>query len=795
MEKPAKQSRTRSSFTEAPGRWWKNVIVPAVPVLACFLGGATEKWSEGIIVALLGLILLVDPPRGSLGLVLNLILLGLLGFAATAFLPERWFFQPAWRIALVNDFGLKLPGSLSAQPWITLGCFLSFLAGLSWLYYMSTVELELRDVRQQLRFFTGGIILLAALCVILHAANTTLPFWHNFRGFGPFPNRNQTANLFGLTAIILLACAQDDIRHGRKRWIAWLFGLGIIIAAIILNFSRAGILLLVAGSALWLGVFALRKGSTTRIGVGVSVILILLTVMLLFGGQTFERFHLRAGDSGGASPELRLAIFRDTLQLIRASPWCGIGLGNFDEVFAIFRDASLTGSRSLHPESDWLWLWSEAGWPALVLTIAALVLLLRRVFPLQEGTNQRFRVAALIAAVLFALHGVVDVSGHRVGTIFAGIFLLGLALRRPMQLRSSFATALTFRFVGILLLAAGTTWAIATRYEMPLAGSVGVANEKRLASVANQGGNFSETIERTTRALQWAPLSWQLYFLRALGEVGAKLPAAAAIDDFRRARFLEPNAYEVPFEEGQAWLVRNPLLTITAWREALRRVQLQRLEIYGHMLALSRQFSPKVHRGLEELGMAQHDLALSYFERASGEEFARALHLFLEHDPTLETFSNAEKIKFFQFWAERGDADELMRTVATHPEWMPFAWGEIAKYHAKKNDFRAAVGLVQQYAERPRLPQTAAGSSIDQLRQALHANPDSYAIGYQLFHEQMEEGKIDEALVTARHFTEQPNCPGYFYFLETEACAGKENWEPAWRAWEKFQKAGQIAGK
>ena len=199
--------------------------VPTLPVLACFLGGATEKWSEGIVVALLGLILLVDPPGFSLGRNLNLILLATVACAATAFLPATWFSQPAWRLVLQNDFNIVLGSTLSPQPWISLGCFVSFLAGLSWLYYVSALDLELREVRQQLRRFATGIVLLAALCDLLYSAHTALPFWHNQRGFGPFPNRNQTANLFGLTAVVILACGQDDIRHSREtldRLAAWL---------------------------------------------------------------------------------------------------------------------------------------------------------------------------------------------------------------------------------------------------------------------------------------------------------------------------------------------------------------------------------------------------------------------------------------------------------------------------------------------------------------------------------------------------------------------------------------------
>lgn len=784
-----KRTRIRSGFTAAPARWWRNIAIPTLPVLACFLGGATEKWAEGIIVALLGLILLADPPRHSLGRVLNIILLAVVACAATAFLPESWFLRPAWRLVVANDFGITLPGTLSPQPWITLGCFVSFLAGLSWLYYVSALDLDLREVRQQLRLFAAGIVLLAALCLALYYAQTALPFWHNQRGFGPFPNRNQTANLFGLTAIVILACGQDDIRHGRKRWIAWLLGLAVIVTAIILNFSRAGIVILVAGSALWLGAFILRKGSAARIALGLSVLLILLTVMLVFGGQTFERFNLRAGEGGDMATDLRWAIFRDALQLIRASPWFGIGLGNFDEVFAIFRDASLTSARTIHPESDWFWLWVEVGWPVILLAIAGLAILVRRVFPLQEGTNQRVRLAALIAAFLFALHGLVDVSGHRVGTAFSGIFFLGMALLRPGQLVATAWLPRIFRLTGLLLLTFGIAWVLATRYEMALPGGVGVENEMRQAAAASQGRNFSETIQRTTRALEWAPLKWQLYFSRAVGKVGAKQPPGEALDDFRRARFLEPNVYEVPYQEGIVWLAREPAFAITAWREALRRVGMQRLEVYGHMLALASQHSPEVRQGLEEIGMAHHDLALIYLQGAAGEGFMTALHRLLEQDPNLKMFSSEERVKFFSLWAERGDRKELLSAVEAHPDWMKDAWRSVAKDHASRKDFRGAFELVRRFGQAPRLPETPFGTSIDQLRQAFHASPDNYGAGFQLYQEQLRLGRIDEALLTVRHFTEQPGPPSYFHFLEAEAWAAKENWERAWKAWEKFAAA------
>src|ERR1700730_9688991 len=699
------------------GRWLNHVFVALLPVLACFLGGATQKWGEGIVFFLLGVYRVTRPPRYSLVLRINLVLVAFLLWALIAFLPASWFFQPNWRATYLNDFGISLPPTLSPQPWITLTCLGSFVAGLSWLYVICAQQLELREARLQLRLFTAGMVLLAAICILFWLAKTAPPFWHNERNFGPFPNRNQTGNLFGLTAIMILACGQDDLRKGRKRWILWGLALAVVIAAIIVNFSRAGIGILVAGSALWLGIFSLRQRSPSRIALVVSFLLLLLTALLLFGGETLERFHLRNLANAGISSDFRWRIFSDVFQLIRDSPWVGIGLGNFESVFAIFRAASYSDRRAIHPESDWLWLWTELGWVAVVLAIVGLVFIIRKVFPLREGTNQRYRLATLIAAILFALHGFVDVSGHRVGTIFAATFLLGLSLHRPHSFKPSRSVSILFRLIGLILLVAGGSWVIAARGQKLLPGSVGVANAKQLATIHNRERNFTETVAVTTTGLKWAPLEWELYFSRAIAEAQLK-QTDNALTDFRRARFLEQISYELPLAEGNVWLSSQPVLAATAWREALRRAG-----VFSTMLSKASPRSPQVSRILAELGVSRHDLALPYLARISGPEFDRALAKILENDPDLNSFTETEKLALFDYWSNRGDAAELARAVEQHPDWLPYAWLGVAKYNAGKKDFRVAYELTQRHGEPVALPRISSSVSLLQLESRFRAAP------------------------------------------------------------------------
>jgi hypothetical protein len=346
--------------------------------------------------------------------------------------------------------------------------------------------------------------------------------------------------------------------------------------------------------------------------------------------------------------------------------------------------------------------------------------------------------------------------------------------------------SILFRVVGLVLLGTGLASVVAPRGEKLFPGSAGVSSAKQLSAVTDRQGNFSETIALTTRALRWAPLDWQLYLTRAVAEVELR-QAANAIDDFRRARFLEPIAYEVPLAEGNAWLPYRPILAVTAWREALRRAEPLRPEVYASMLSDASLTSPEVSPILEEIGLSEHDLALPYLRRVSDASFDRALAQLLRNDPNLHSFSETEKLALFALWSERGDSEEISRVVVQRAEWLRYAWLGMAKYKASKGDFRAAYELTQRYGEPVAVPRVASNLSLQDLENHFHVAPDSYGTGYELYRAQMQNGRVDEALLTARHFSERANSPAYFHFLEAQCWAEKQDWERAWKAWQAFQ--------
>ena len=100
------RSQSGQNQTAANTRWIANATVALLPVLACFLGGATQRWGEGIVFALLGIYLLARPPRFSLGLVINLVLVAFLLWSLIAFLP-----------ASLSTVGF-MSGSNGKPPWL-----------------------------------------------------------------------------------------------------------------------------------------------------------------------------------------------------------------------------------------------------------------------------------------------------------------------------------------------------------------------------------------------------------------------------------------------------------------------------------------------------------------------------------------------------------------------------------------------------------------------------------------------------------------------------------------------------
>src|SRR5438045_9043551 len=80
-----------------PAQWARSVFLDLIPVLAVFLGGATSKWAEGIILAFFGAFLIFQPPRRSLVWKINASFLAFSLCTLVRYLALSWLFTPELR--------------------------------------------------------------------------------------------------------------------------------------------------------------------------------------------------------------------------------------------------------------------------------------------------------------------------------------------------------------------------------------------------------------------------------------------------------------------------------------------------------------------------------------------------------------------------------------------------------------------------------------------------------------------------------------------------------------------------
>jgi hypothetical protein len=87
------------------------------------------------------------------------------------------------------------------------------------------------------------------------------------------------------------------------------------------------------------------------------------------------------------------------------------------------------------------------------------------------------------------------------------------------------------------------------------------------------------------------------------------------------------------------------------------------------------------------------------------------------------------------------------------------------------------------------MPRGSGNGSPAELEARYKANPDNISAGFALYQAQVQSGRLDDALNTARHFSERATSPPYFHYLEAQSWAAKQNWERAWNAWLAYREA------
>jgi O-antigen ligase len=241
-------------------------------------------------------------------------------------------------------------------------------------------------------------------------------------------------NLVLLPAVGFFLINAANPRQDRRAQIALAVLIALLAFAVALTRGRGPMLSLVAGLAL-ISLVARRK-LPARVWVTPLALCFgaFALANLVWQGGVTERYAELANPMGVASMQGRLLIWESAWQLLRETPWLGIGLGMFTLVYPAVR-SPLDGSAGFLVHNDYLQLWLEAGLPALLLIlaaiIAALVLFVRAQRSPRVDNTAKLELAGLFAGVLaVSLHTAVDFNFF----VLPILILIGFMMARLLEL-------------------------------------------------------------------------------------------------------------------------------------------------------------------------------------------------------------------------------------------------------------------------------------------------------------------------------------------------------------------------
>ncbi|MBL9116046.1 MAG: O-antigen ligase family protein [Verrucomicrobiaceae bacterium] len=775
---------------------WVMILGTVLALLPAFVGTGNTGWEQGITALAAGLLLVLAPPRHGISLTLTLLFAGVFLLACLPLLPLPWGGRPEWWSALEKDFGLSLGRAWTAQPWVTLESISRFFVSVAWLMWWLCRAPDYASQRLIMRVMGGGVALLAVLALTFRMLGWEPALWDNPLApqFGPLANRNVFAGLVSLGMIASLAAAYDLHRRQNKAWMIYAVAMVPLLGAVLVNRSRAGLIIFVLTVILWLMTSTFRQGMMQRLSIAGSIILVVTTALMIFGRQLMERFVVEQETvSGVIANDGRLPVFREALMMARSSPVLGWGMGNFQPVFALTNEMHDTRDRFLHPESDWLWMLTETGYLAVGL-MATIALLLARWCRLPDALKaevrrgeRRMHTAAAIGAGLALAHSLVNPVLHSLPFMLCISVLGGMAIQPVHWLNSlRLPSVMPFRLAGVVCMVCGVLWISAETGSTLVFGDTASVAQLAAAQDALDRKDAAAALAASDKAAIASPLKWDCYFERASTMLESGLPPAEASADFAIARFLEPSLPLIPYSEGEVWLVHQPSLAISAWREAIRRQPaLYRAQFFGQMLSLAHAY-PELRPALRSLAN-EPQMLVQYMSWATvQDDRIQALNDLLEQYPNLEQLQPKERRYVFRVWYETGDRVKLMEGLKSQLQWMKDGWELAATYYADNGDAKAAYDLAMEMLPLPLKAVASSDASLQQLETEFAGNPADIRRGLTLFRAQMDNGKYREALATLTKVNTGTSVPKYLDYEFAKVHAKLGDYIRAWQSVRAF---------
>lgn len=316
-----------------------------------------------------------------------------------------------------------------------------FLFGFALLHHIKTRD----DVRFFVRLIVFNSMLVAVEGILQHLSGTNrllgfrLPR-HGGVIFGPFVCRNNFAAYVNLSLPLAAGLAllpdmfSQTCKSKTPQRFLWGFCGAMILAAVLLSTSRAGVTVSLLTVAAVVFDLALRRRDSHRwLQYGRLIIFLMVGSMaiVLAGGVQNVIAGFNRLDPGDP---LRLDVWKSLWVAIRDSFWWGYGLGTFRYLFPFYQPVDIHEFYE-YAHNDWLEAWFDFGINGLAFVIAFLLSVFAAILKDRIKRTSSFR-RSLASSVVIALagcllHALVDFPLHiaAVQVTFVAIAAIGLAGR------------------------------------------------------------------------------------------------------------------------------------------------------------------------------------------------------------------------------------------------------------------------------------------------------------------------------------------------------------------------------
>ncbi len=347
--------------------------------------------------------------------------------------------------------------TLSIYPhatWIMLMKFLAYLG--AFIIAAAVFDSQTRkSVLVRVLVFLG--LFEAAYGIVQYLANWQKIFWMNkvyytSEATGTYINHNHFAGFIELTFPFMMASAfyyfqtwQGKHRRGPSRVdpavastagiYSLLYGFFLIIAivGVIFSRSRTGILATVLTVAL-LAILTLLKTrrKSWMIGLGAFLLIVLGYGLWIGLNPVVSRFQAFQGGKQYFENEGRLPVWQSTLDIIRAHPVVGAGLGTFEYSYRQVQSFWVTDTFT-HAHNDYLELTAGTGVLGAMLLFVPIIILLILMIRSFITDTRRYRPAVTLACagstLAILIHSVADFNLHIPANALVFAVILGIGYK------------------------------------------------------------------------------------------------------------------------------------------------------------------------------------------------------------------------------------------------------------------------------------------------------------------------------------------------------------------------------